>query len=123
MPHVIAFAARHHGQIVAMALWVRSGSVVYGFLEGTSLEGYKTQAMHGIIATATDYFADCRIMHLGGAAGLEAGDAGGLIDFKRGFANREVTAYFCGCCLDPGRYAVLTKDLPATSFFPAYRQP
>jgi Acetyltransferase (GNAT) domain len=123
MPHVTALAAKRHGRIIAMILWVRSGDIAYAHLEGSSEEGYKTQAIYGIFATANEYFADCRILHFGGTAGLDAGGRDGLAYFKRGFANRLVPAYFCGSCLDADRYAALTKDLPLTFFFPAYRQP
>jgi Acetyltransferase (GNAT) domain len=123
MPDVIALAAQRHGQIVAMILWVRSGDIVYAHLEGSSSEGRKTQAIYGIFAAANEYFSGCRIIHFGGTAGLDADEGDGLAYFKRGFANREVTSYFCGCCLDADRYAVLTGDRPQTSFFPAYRQP
>ncbi len=123
MPGVIAFAAQRHGQIIAMILWVRSGDIVYAHLEGSSSEGYKTQAIYGIFAAANEYFAGCRIIHFGGTAGLDAADEGGLAYFKMGFANRQVTAYFCGSCLDADRYAVLTRNRAQTSFFPSYRHP
>lgn len=123
MPEVTALAARHQGKIVAIILWVRNGEIVYAHLEGGSPDALQTHATYGLIAAANEHFADCRIIHLGGAAGLDAAAADGLAHFKRGFANREVTAYFCGSCLDVDRYAALAGDQPKTSFFPAYRQP
>lgn len=123
MPEVTALAARHEGDIVAIILWVRSGEIVYAHLEGGSPEALQTQATYGLIDAANDHFADCRIIHLGGAAGVEAEAGVGLAHFKRGFANREVTAYFCGSCLHGDRYAALAGDQPQTSFFPAYRKP
>ena len=123
MPEVIALAAHRGGEIIAMILWVRSGETAYAHLEGSSDAGYKTQAIYGIFAAANEYFADCRILHFGGTAGVNAAGGDGLAYFKRGFANREVTAYFCGARLDKDRYAELTRNKPQTSFFPAYRQP
>lgn len=123
MPVVTALAARHEGEIVAIILWVRDGDVVYAHLEGGSPAAYRTYATYGLIAAADEHFADCRIIHLGGAAGQEPEKRNGLAHFKRGFANREVTAYFCGSCLDPARYATLIGDQPHPTFFPAYRQP
>jgi hypothetical protein len=123
MASVIALAARYQGEIVAMILWVRSGEIVYAHLEGGSPAAYKAHATYGLIAAANEYFADCQIIHLGGAAGLDAEAKSGLTHFKRGFANRQVTAYFCGSCLDHSRYSILAGDQPPTSFFPAYRQP
>ena len=123
MPAVTALAARHEGEIVAIILWVRSGDIVYAHLEGGSPAAYRTYATYGLIAAANEHFADCRIIHLGGAAGLEPEERHGLAHFKRGFANREVTAYFCGSCLDVTRYATLIRDQSHTTFFPAYRKP
>lgn len=123
MPALVALAARCEGEIVAMILWVKSGDIVYAHLEGSSPRGYEMSASYGLIATANDYFADCQVIHLGGAAGLKAECGVGLGHFKRGFANREVTAYFCGSCLDAQRYAALVNGLPASNFFPRYRQP
>jgi hypothetical protein len=123
MPEVTALAARHRGEIVAIILWVRSGDIVYAHLEGGSPEALQTQATYGLIAAANEHFADCRIIHLGGAAGLDAEAGDGLAHFKRGFANRQVTAYFCGSCLQIDRYTALAGAQPPTSFFPAYRQP
>jgi len=123
MPEVTALAARHHGDIVAITLWVRNGDIVYAHLKGGSPDALKTQATHGLMAAANDHFGDCRIIHLGGAAGLDADAGDGLAHFKSGFANRQVTAYFCGSCLDADRYAALAGAQPQTSFFPAYRQP
>jgi hypothetical protein len=123
MPEIIPLAAHRRGKIIAMILWVRSGEIAYAHLEGSSVESYKTQAVYGIFATANEYFADCRILHFGGAAGANGTGGEGLAYFKRGFANREVTAYFCGSRLDVDRYAKLIGDQPHPTFFPAYRKP
>jgi hypothetical protein len=123
MPAVTAMAARHEGEIIAIILWVRNGDTVYAHLEGAAPVAYRTYAIYGLIAAANEQFADCRVIHLGGAAGLEPEKRSGLAHFKRGFANREVTAYFCGSCLDATRYATLIGNQPHTTFFPAYRKP
>lgn len=121
MPEVEALAASRHGEIIAMMLWVRSGDICYAHLEGSSSAAYQTHAIYGMFAAATEYYTACRILHLGGSAGLNDNAKDGLSFFKRGFANRQVTAYFCGSCLDPHRYADLTRDRPISAFFPAYR--
>ena len=124
MPAVTALAARHAGELIAIILWVRSGDIVYAHLEGGSLAAYRNYAIYGLIAAATEHFADYRVIHLGGAAGVEEKEKNdGLGHFKRGFANRQVTAYFCGSCLDTARYATLIGDRPHTTYFPAYRKP
>jgi hypothetical protein len=123
MPAVTALAARHAGELIAIILWVRSGDIVYAHLEGGSPAAYRNYAIYGLIAAAMEHFADCRVIHLGGAAGVEEEEKDGLAHFKRGFANREATAYFCGNCLDAARYAKLIGDQPQTTYFPAYRKP
>ena len=123
MAAVTALAARHEGEIVAIILWVRNRDTVYAHLEGGSPAAYRTYATYGLIAAANEHFADCRVIHLGGAAGVEEEEKSGLAHFKRGFANREVTAYFCGSSLDAARYATLIGEQPHPTFFPAYRKP
>jgi hypothetical protein len=122
MPEVEAFGACVDEAIVAMALWVRGSGVVYYHLGASNEEGYRSQAMYGIFAAAQEYFRDYPLIHLGSAAGVEGETNTGLARFKRGFANREVLAYFCGAPLDEGRYSALVRDQASTSFFPAYRQ-
>jgi Acetyltransferase (GNAT) domain len=123
MPDVEAFAARVGKETVAMALWVRDPEVVYYHLGASSAHGYETHAMYGIFAAALEYYAGVRLIHLGGAAGVTASEHDGLARFKRGFANRQLDAYFCGACLDQKRYASLSHDPGNTDFFPAYRRP
>jgi len=123
MPEVEAFAAQVRGKTVAMALWVHSPDVSYYHLGASDERGYESQAMYGIFAAAQEHFSDVRILHLGGAAGVTPGEKDGLGRFKAGFANREVDAYFCGACLNPERYAALSKGRESASFFPAYREP
>jgi hypothetical protein len=123
MPEVEALAARVEGETVAMALWVRSPGVVYYHLGASNRLGYKTHAMYGIFALALERFAGAPILHLGGSAGIAPDQNDGLAQFKRGFANRAVEAWFCGACLDPERYAALSKGREHTQFFPAYRNP
>lgn len=123
LPEVEAFCARVEQEIVAMALWVRGPEVVYYHLGASDARGYEARAMYGIFAVANEHFATAKVLHLGGAAGVRAEADDGLARFKRGFANREAEAYFCGACLDRERYAILTEDRESTSFFPAYREP
>lgn len=123
MPELTALAACSGGRIIAMALWVRQGDIAYYHLGASSPEGYATQAMYGLFAAANEHLADCRVIDLGGAAGIHDNPEDGLAYFKRGFANQTTTAYFCGSCLDLERYALLTANRPETSYFPAYRQP
>jgi hypothetical protein len=123
MPEITALVARSAGRIVAMTLWVRDGDIAYYHLGASSPEGYDMQAMYGLVAAANEHLVGCRIIDLGGAAGVNDNPDDGLAYFKRGFANRKLTAYFCGSCLKNERYDQLAGNQPETSFFPAYRQP
>lgn len=123
MPEVEAFAATLGGEIVSMALWVRSPEVVYYHLGASDTRGYEAQAMYGIFAAALEHFASAPVIHLGGAAGISSDEEDGLARFKRGFANHEAEAYFCGASLYPERYAALVGAGASDAFFPAYRQP
>jgi hypothetical protein len=121
MAEVEAFSASVEEGIVAMALWVRGPGVVYYHLGASNEKGYRTQAMYGIFTAAQEYFRDYPLIHLGGGAGTAESESG-LANFKRGFANREMAAYFCGSVLDAERYSLLAGSRASASFFPAYRQ-
>lgn len=123
MSEVEAFAAQVDGEIVAMALWVRDPEVAYYHLGASNARGYESRAMYGIFAVALEHFESVQMIHLGGAAGVTASEEDGLARFKRGFANRQLDAYFCGVCLDQERYASLCQNQQTASFFPAYRRP
>jgi hypothetical protein len=122
LPGLSAIAAFAGREIVAMALWVQNAEVVYYHLGASDHRGYESRAMYGIFATAQEHFSSARLFHLGGAAGLTRDENDGLARFKRGFANREVEAYFCGAVLDPERYAALSAGREQAAFFPAYRE-
>lgn len=116
-----AFAAFQLDMLVAVALWVRADDCAYYHLAASRPEGYRSQAMYGLVAMAIDYFHDCGILHLGGVAGVSDFSSDGLAFFKRGFANDVRVARLCGAILNRERYAELTKSAHDVSFFPAYR--
>ena len=120
-PDLAAFAARIEGEVVGMSLWFEAQGVVYYHLAAVGPRGYAASASYALCAAAIDHFAD-GVINLGGGAG--AGDgAGGLADFKRGFANAEVQSRLCGAVLDQRAHDELCAGRPDTEFFPAYRAP
>ena len=121
MPEVAAFAAFQNERIVAIALWMQHEDCAYYHLGASTLEGYDTRAMYGIFAAVFDSLRNVRIFHFGGGAGVNPDEGSGLAQFKRGFANREVPAYFCGARLRADRYSILAGEKPPSDFFPAYR--
>lgn len=122
LPGVTAYAAFCDEQIVAMSLWLRHGERAYSHLSAADDAGYRASATYLLYAEAIADFGDCRWLDLGGTAGSEDDDASGLARFKRGFANMTADAWLCGQVLDERAYTELSRGLPATAFFPAYRQ-
>lgn len=121
LPGLTTFGAFDADRLVAAALWVRADDCAYYHLAASRPEGYRSQAMYGLVAMAMDHFRDCGILHLGGVAGAVDSSSDGLARFKRGFANDVRVARLCGASLNRERYGELTKPAPDGSFFPAYR--
>lgn len=124
-PEIRAFLARTpDGEGLGMTLWFAHGGVAYNHLTAVSLRGYAAGASYALYDAAISAFSDC-VINLGGGAG--AGDgAGGLAEFKRGFANSEVQAWIAGAVLDRSAYDRLVREgsgegAAAPAFFPAYR--
>jgi len=118
-----AVAAFAEGEIVSMHLWLTDpvAKTGYSLLAASSSEGYRRSAAYAVYDHSIRLFSDLTCLNLGGGAGLQAEDDG-LSFFKRGFANDEIQAWFCGAILDEARYAALSggATTPATPF-PAYR--
>jgi hypothetical protein len=118
-----AMAAMADGEIVSMHLWVADPAtgVGYSLLAATSPQGYRASAAYAVEDASIRHFCGLKSLNLGGGAGVAAGDDG-LTFFKRGFANAEVQAWFCGEILDAERYAALSGGRrDAATPFPAYR--
>ena len=120
-PSLVAFTASVDDRIVGMTLWFASGGVVYNHLTAVDALGYANGASFALYDSAIRHFLGDGLVNLGGGAGAGSGE-GGLYDFKKGFANNEVTALFCGAILDPARYEALSLGVDS-GFFPAYRAP
>jgi hypothetical protein len=116
-----AFAAFADDRPVAMALWVQRGPIAYYHLAAADEDGYRLGAAYALLAAAIEHFAAAALLHLGAGAGRDDDADAGLSRFKRGFANRTVTAHLCGAVLDADRYAALAGARDAAAFFPAYR--
>ncbi len=120
-PRMTAFAARTDGEIIGMTLWFEAAGVAYNHLTAVDERGYADGASYALYDAAIAHF-EGRLINLGGGAGVGDG-AGGLADFKCGFANGQITAWIFGAVLDPSAYAALNQGRAPTSFFPAYRAP
>ena len=123
LPGLVSYAAFIEDRLVAMSLWLRHDERACSHLAAANPEGYRSGASYLLYASAIAGLKDCRWLDLGGTSGSEDDAASGLARFKRGFANDTAEAWLCGHVLDTPAYAELSRGLPATDFFPAYRQP
>lgn len=120
---LVAFAAESlSGDMLAMQLWIRHADAAYSHLTAISDAGYRTCAGYVVYDAAIEHFADCRILDLGGGAGVVDDPGDTLAAFKRGFANTTLSTRLCGAVLDPVQYAVLSAARSGP-FFPVYRAP
>lgn len=118
-----AVAAFADGAIVSMHLWITDAASGHGYslLAASSAEGYRRSAAYAVYDASIRLFSDLKTLNLGAGAGLAADDDG-LTRFKKGFANAETQAWFCGAILDENRYAEMSGGATVhTTPFPAYR--
>jgi hypothetical protein len=118
-----AVAAFADGAVVSMHLWITDAAIGHGYslLAASSGEGYRRSAAYAVYDASIALFADLKTLNLGAGAGMAADDDG-LTRFKKGFANAEAQAWFCGAILDEARYAELSRGATtAVTPFPAYR--
>ena len=108
------------GDVAAAAIATRSDGFLHYYLSGTA-DAHRRQAPSKNLIVAVNDLADelGLPMNLGG--GLRPGD--GLEEFKRGFANRELTFRTHELVCDRASYERLSKGRPAEGFFPLYRAP
>ncbi|MFN7139996.1 MAG: GNAT family N-acetyltransferase [Limisphaerales bacterium] len=126
IPGMVAFRALHGGKTIGMLLFLIQNETVYYHLGAYSSEGYELKASFALFAAAIEHFKsqDMRYLNLGSGAGMVDSPEDGLTRFKRGWANTERTAYFCGRILNREVYASITaaRNIPETTYFPAYRK-
>jgi hypothetical protein len=126
VPGIVVFRAVYEETTVAMLLWYVQGEVGYYHLGASSDLGYELQASFALFWSAIEYFAanGLRWLNLGAGAGVSSDGTDGLSQFKRGWSTGTRTAYFCGRIFDHAKYSeiVQAKGIPATDYFPAYRQ-
>jgi hypothetical protein len=124
VPGLVMFRATAEGQVVGMHLWYLHDDVAYAHLGAMTDLGYRLSASYALDGYAIEQFRDrVRWLDLGGAAGLEDGDADrGLREYKQHWSTGTLTAYLCGAVLHPEPYGRLARARgDATAYFPAYR--
>jgi len=125
IPGMVMFRALYQGNTVGATLWFEQGEISYGHLAAFSEIGYEIEASYALDWYAIEYFSSrIRWLDWGSSAGIANESTNGLSQYKRGWSTGTRTVYFCGRIFDHQRYAeiVKAKDLPTTSYFPAYRR-
>jgi hypothetical protein len=114
---------------LGMLLWYLQGSVAYAHLMALNGAGYAAHAFYGLFWRSLEIFrnefrSEVSCLHLGGASGTTAGEAEGMIEFKRGWSTGMRPAWFCGKVLEPERYSeiVRSRTLEPAPYFPLYRK-
>ena len=118
---VTAMGAWKNDELVACHIWVSDGKYVHSHLAASSAEGYLSRAAYAVNDASLHYFADAKLINLGGGAGHVDNAEDGLTQFKQGFSNAVARSYICGVVLDAERYAMLNQQVEPMDFFPAYR--
>jgi Acetyltransferase (GNAT) domain len=114
----LALATAPDGQVAAASLAAISDGYLHYYLSGSVDSHLRDSPMKNVVTRLVEHAAELGLpLNLGG--GIAPGDA--LEEFKRGFANRQLTWLTSEMVCDPEEYATLSGDRAAGGFFPAYR--
>jgi hypothetical protein len=114
----LAIAIAPDGDLAAASLAVVSDGYLHYYLSGSVDAHLQDSPMKNVVAHLVEHSTELGLpLNLGG--GISPGDA--LEEFKRGFANRRQAWLTSELICDPRRYAELSAEREADSFFPAYR--
>lgn len=116
----LALATAPGGELAAASIAAVSDGYLHYYLSGSADSRLREAPMKNVVTLLVEHATELGLpLNLGG--GLARGDA--LEEFKRGFANRELTWHSSELVCDPGAYAELSAGREAGGFFPAYRAP
>lgn len=124
VPGYRLFTAWSDGACIGAQTYYHVDDVVYCHLSAYDALGYRENAAYGLRWSALEAFSSqAQVVDLGAGAGMGDASGSGLDAFKRGWATGTVPVWFCGCILDPARYARLTRERGGEDcpLFPAYR--
>jgi hypothetical protein len=116
----LVLAREPGGEVAAGSIAARSDGMLHYFLSGTADDHLRDSPMKNVVARLVE-LAEEEGMPLNLGGGISEGDA--LEEFKRGFANRELTFHTSELVCDPAAYEELSAGRDADGFFPAYRAP
>jgi Acetyltransferase (GNAT) domain len=104
--------------IAAASIAAASDGYLHYYLSGSADSHLRDSPMKNVVASLVEHATELGLpLNLGG--GITGGDR--LEEFKRGFANRELTWHTSEIVADPATYARLSGGRDAGDFFPAYR--
>ncbi len=114
----LALALAPGGEVAAASIGARSDGYLHYYLSGSADSNLRDSPMKNIVASLVELAAEQRLpLNLGG--GISRGDR--LEEFKRGFANRELSWRTSEIVCDTEAYDRLAAGREAGDFFPAYR--
>ncbi|HXS32851.1 MAG TPA: GNAT family N-acetyltransferase [Solirubrobacterales bacterium] len=114
----LALALAPGGEVAAGSIAARSDGYLHYYLSGSADSNLRDSPMKNIVAALVELAAEQRLpLNLGG--GISRGDR--LEEFKRGFANRELSWRTSEIICDAEAYDRLAAGREAGDFFPAYR--
>jgi hypothetical protein len=106
------------GALAAASIATVSDGYLHYYLSGSADSYLRDSPMKNVVARLVQHAGELGLpLNLGG--GISPGDA--LEEFKRGFANRQLTWLTSELICDPQRYEQLSKGRDAGEYFPAYR--
>lgn len=116
----LALATAPGGDLAAASIAAVSDGYLHYYLSGSADERLREAPMKNVVTALVEHAAALGLpLNLGG--GLRRGDA--LEEFKRGFANRELTWHSSELVCDRAAYDRLSAGRETAGFFPAYRAP
>jgi hypothetical protein len=115
----LALATAPGGALAAASIAARSDGYLHYYLSGSADSHLRDSPMKNVVARLVDHAAELGLpLNLGG--GIAPGDA--LEEFKRGFANRQLTWLTSELVCDPALYRELSAEKSVEGgYFPAYR--
>jgi len=127
LPDAFLVVARTGDGPTGAMITVDMGEAAHLHVMGMTAAAAKLHTSYALFHTALDHLEarGCRLVSLGGGAGLTNDPEDGLYRFKKRWATEARTTYLGGAVLDPKAYAALTTRSGAavSSYFPAYRAP
>jgi Acetyltransferase (GNAT) domain len=114
----LALAYAPGGELAAVSIAAVSDGYLHYYLSGSADAHLRSAPMKNVVTRLVEHAGELGLpLNLGG--GISPGDA--LEEFKRGFANRQLTWLTSELVCDREKYDRLSEGREAGDYFPAYR--